>query len=119
MPVPRKTTTAATTIQASIRGFFARRDYKIIPKSYSNCTNYSLFVKGNDPKISNLPTHLPNDKIMLVGTSGLRTLEIACKLGGDCPKILLIDNSKDVITFWRNLQLLVKDAVSEKGIMIS
>lgn len=108
---------AATIIQASIRGFFARRDYSIKHTTIKHCTNYPLFVIGNDPYIGHLPTHLPNDKILLVGTSGLRSLEIASRLGSDCPKLILIDNSLHVIKFWKNLQRLMTGAVRETGIM--
>ena len=66
---------------------------QIAAASADSCTDYRLRVRGNDPEISNLPNHSSNDKIMLVGTSGLRTLNVACQLGSSNPKIFLIDNS--------------------------
>jgi hypothetical protein len=110
-------TDAAIKVQASIRGFFAKRKYKLTHKAIDSCTNYNLFVRGNDPEIHCLPRHSSSDKVLLIGTSGLRTLEIACQLGSAHLKILLLDNSRHVIQFWRGLQRLMKDATSEIGIL--
>ncbi len=43
-----------------------------------------------------------NDKIALIATSGFRAISLACQLGNtrNTPKIILIDNSKNVYKFW-------------------
>ncbi len=86
-------------------------------KPLSNCTEYELKVAGNDPDMTDLPTHMAQDKIMLVGTSGLRMIGIACALGAECPKLFLIDNSRRVIQFWNNLKREIENASSHHGIM--
>lgn len=107
--------TAAIKIQASTRGFFARRRYRM--PSAGTCTDYLLRIQGNDPVINMPISSLPGDRVVLIGTSGLRTLEIACKLGSDCPKIFLIDNSQHVIQFWKDLQVVIQTATSVCGVM--
>lgn len=104
---------AAIKIQSFSRHFFARKKYHFVKKPLDECQNYPLRVIGNDPVIKALPQHLSHDNILLVGTSGLRTLENACILGGRLPKILLIDDSKQVIQFWLNLKKMVASASNQ------
>ncbi|MDF1646476.1 MAG: hypothetical protein P1U61_05820 [Legionellaceae bacterium] len=108
---------SAKKIQASMRRFFAKRDYQLPYQPITSCTDYLLRIQGNDPKINLKRRHLSTDRVALIGTSGLRTLEIACQLGSDCPKIFLIDNSQHVILFWRRLQAVMEKSSSAKGIM--
>jgi hypothetical protein len=110
-------TKAATKIQSTARGFFAKKTYKIHHRPISLCTSYPVNISGNDPEITFLPTHQPTDRIALIGTSGLRTLKIACQLGSVYPKIFLIDNSQDVVHFWKALQQKIKIASSADGIL--
>ncbi|MDF1677113.1 MAG: hypothetical protein P1U32_00250 [Legionellaceae bacterium] len=120
VPVDATATTASTAavkIQASVRGFFSRRNFKLYPLSTSTCTEYELKVAGNDPDMAGLPMHMAQDKIMVVGTSGLRVIGIACALGAECPKLFLIDNSRPVIQFWQNLKREIATASSPAGLM--
>lgn len=95
---------AATKIQALTRGFFSRNEFKLssIPSTHRLLS--PLFIKGNDPEINKLPRYLSDKKIIIIGTSGLRIVELACKLGGKLPKIVLVDNSRNVIEFWHALK---------------
>lgn len=72
-------------------------------------SDFPLNITGNDPDIHSLSTYPEDNKIVLIGTSGLRSLEIACKLGGDCT-IFIIDNSRNVIDFWKKLKNLSSKA---------
>lgn len=106
---------AATTIQKNVRGFLARRKYGIKHLSKDQQDSYPAFVVGNDPV---MPASLdkynePTKKIALIGTSGMRVVSIACKLGNpkNIPKIILIDNSKEVYEFWYAMREFVKDDI--------
>ncbi len=110
-----KSEKAAVVIQKNIRGFFARKKYRINHLARNQQTNYLTFVVGNDPF---MPEELgrynePDKKIALIATSGLRAVSLACKLGNknNTPKIILIDNSAEVYEFWYKIREFVKKPV--------
>ena len=101
------------TIQSIMRSIHIQNKYKINQLTAENSTDYSTFVIGNDPK---MPAELNNyhefsDKIALVATSGMRAVSLACKLGNSVqtPKIILVDNSLQVIAFWKAMQIFMQD----------
>ena len=100
------------TLQKYVRGFLARKQFgvKQLPKSQQE--NYEAFAVGNDPIISGLSTYqVKSGKTALIATSGLRAVELACELGNekDTPKIIIVDNSKEVCEFWRRVRTLAKE----------
>jgi hypothetical protein len=103
---------AVTKIQAATRGFFSR--YRFPHLALTDYTDFSVNVVGNDPLSSFSRQHASHERIALIGTSGLRTLELACQLGAHAVKIFLIDNSSNVIYFWRCLQHMMRDASDQR-----
>lgn len=103
---------AAITIQSYVRGFLARKLYKLVPLPPAQLNYYPVMVRGNDPEINNLPRNYNNERIAIVGTSGMRSVEIACKLGSTRCKIIIIDNSHQVIKYWRDMQKLLHIATN-------
>lgn len=98
----------AIKIQSAARGFLARKKYRVKHLKSHQLDSYKTFVVGNDPF---MPKELdnfnePNDKIAVVGTSGMRVVSLACKLGNrnQTPKIFLVDNSREVQAFWKAMQ---------------
>lgn len=95
-------------IQARIRSTLAKQRYQINHLSKNELKDYLTFVIGNDPKMpAELKKfHEPNEKIALIGASGLRVISLACKLGNskNLPKIFLIDNSNQVQKFWQAMR---------------
>ncbi|WP_131793600.1 hypothetical protein [Legionella brunensis] len=74
-------------------------------------TEYKTFLVGNDPKIHLSEEHKTKEgKITLIGTSGLRSIDLIAELGNkeNTPKLIIIDNSDNVIKFWRKLRALVE-----------
>lgn len=98
-----KENNAATKIQKIFRGYAVRKKFHINPLRQSQLTSCSTFVIGNDPIMPSLDRyHCDNDRIALIGNSGLRSVEIAAKLGNkeNTPKVIIVDNSKVVHAFW-------------------
>lgn len=95
---------AVIKIQARVRGFFARKKYAYQPLPIEQQSDYNVIVPGNDPNITTLPHHAPTEQIALVATSGVRAVHMACELGGQLPKIFLVDNSRHVINYWHYIQ---------------
>lgn len=105
---------SATKIQSLFKGYITRKTYKIKHLDKKDQTNYNVLIKGNDPiNIIGLPTHKKEEKIALIGTSGMRSIEIACQLSQGTPKIIILDNSFYVTDFWRNARDIVKKAQSK------
>lgn len=92
---------SATKIQSVFKGFLTRKAYQIehIPKS--NLYHYNVLIEGNDPEIKGLPQHNANERIALIGTSGMRSIELACQLSEGVAKVIILDNSLQVTNFWR------------------
>lgn len=110
---------AATTIQATARGFLARRRYCIREIEMFELEKYPAFVVGNDPCMpATLSNHAePHEKIALVGTSCIRNISIACELGQSLqhtPKIFIVDNSFEVHQFWRQFRAFMQDDALSK-----
>lgn len=100
-------------IQSVIRGSQTRDKYQMNELPRAALENYPTFVVGNDPQ---MPPELnnyiqPDDKIALVATSGMRAVSLACKLGNSkqLPKIILVDNSSQVVEFWKAMRSFVQD----------
>jgi hypothetical protein len=91
---------AATKIQAAFRGFISRKKFALNQLPTQDLEDYRVLIQGNDPKIKGIPNHPVRGPIALIGTSGMRAVEIACQLS-DQPKLIIVDNSKQVVEFWR------------------
>lgn len=101
---------ASVVIQSFWRGTQVRKRLALTHAKADQMTQHITFLIGNDPKIKNLDYYATKvGKIALVGTSGLRSLELICELGnkGHVPKLIIIDNSVKVIAFWRRLRAWV------------
>jgi|GEM_PF-4845884 hypothetical protein len=99
--------------QKYIRGYLARKHFAINHLSKTEMVSYSTFIVGNDPV---MPKELDsfnvqNEKIAIVGTSGMRVVSLACKLGNvqHTPKIFLVDNSREVHEFWQAMRNFMQD----------
>lgn len=104
---------AAIKIQSFFRGTQTRKKFGIQHLQANEQKYYPAFVVGNDPL---MPAKLdsykqPKDKIALIGTSGLRSVLLACKLGNEknIPKIIIIDNSREVYKFWFAMREFMSD----------
>ena len=100
-------------IQSAIRGFLIRRQYQLNHLADYQLESYKTFVVGNDPKMPAAldQFHEPRDKIAFIGTSGMRSVSLACKLGNatNIPKIIIIDNSYEVQAFWHAMRDFASD----------
>lgn len=100
------------TAQKHIQGFLAKRNYSIRQLTKQEQSSYKTLAVGNDPVIT-IPDKYkePKEKIVVIATSGLRCLSIACQIShsDSIPKIILIDNSKEVIQFWVKIRSLAGD----------
>jgi hypothetical protein len=105
---------AATKIQTFFRAHASRKKYAFKQLHEQKLEDYSVCIKGNDPVIKGLPQHPAQDKIALVGTSGFRSVELACQLSRGTPKLIIIDNSKQVIQFWRQARQLANHSSSKQ-----
>src|SRR5437868_1656342 len=101
------------TIQSLIRGKQARKLYKTPSLPVDRWDFDPAFVAGNDPY---MPPELhayceADEKIALVATSGMRAVSLACTLGNQqqMPKIILIDYSYRVISFWKKMRDFMAD----------
>lgn len=96
---------------AFIRRYLTQRKFKIKPLPDKMLTDHKTSVIGNDPEIKHLDKYESKDsnKPIIIGTSGMRSILIACKIGNKknkkiIPQIILVDNSLNVITFWKELK---------------
>lgn len=110
---------AASKIQSAVRGFLARKNYRISQLPEKDKVSYKVLITGNDPVIEGLPQHAKEEQIALIGTSGMRSLEIACQLSSGTPKLIIIDNSKQVTEFWRKARELICKADSKESYLSS
>lgn len=80
---------------------------------YPMLQDIKALVVGSDPRAPDTldQYHEPNDKIALIGTSALRSVSFACKLGNKniIPKIIIVDFSKNVYKFWDHIRDFVTD----------
>src|SRR3990167_7297769 len=113
-------TSQAITIQKHIRGFLARKKYALHPLQEAQKKDYPVFVVGNDPV---MPDELaqyqePHNQIALIATSGMRVVSIACQLSNarQAPKIILVDNSKQVCEFLRKIRYFITMEASTESL---
>ena len=106
---------AALLAQKIWRGRQIRKRFEFRQAPVKNLTNYEIFIVGNDPIINR--TELKKfatlqEKVALVGISGLRSLSLICDLGNktNIPKLIIVDNSSKVIRFWRKLRTMVTES---------
>ena len=71
--------------------------------------DYTPFLIGNDLPLTrqDLADYVIDRNFLLVGTSVFRSVDLGCKLAKSetvFPKIIIIDNSKDVLFAWENLK---------------
>ncbi|KTD55378.1 IQ calmodulin-binding motif-containing protein [Legionella quateirensis] len=105
---------AAVKIQTAYRGFFSRKSYAITQIASQYLKPFNVLIKGNDPEITDLPHHTSKEQIALVAISGMRSVEIACQLSSGFPKLIIIDNSKYVVDFWRKARDLMNHSECEE-----
>lgn len=106
---------AAIIIQKHWRASRVRNRFGFSQLSPSKQEDYAMFLVGNDPKIEGLGKYKTTDsKAALIGTSGLRSLALICELGSSdiIPKLIIVDNSRHVVSFWR---ALIELAASEES----
>ncbi|MBL7480898.1 IQ calmodulin-binding motif-containing protein [Legionella bononiensis] len=108
---------AAVKIQTAYRGFFSRKSYAITQMPSQYMKPFKVMIKGNDPEITGLPHHTSEEHIALVAISGMRSVEIACQLSSGCPKLIIIDNSKYVVDFWRKARYLINHSDCEESFL--
>ncbi|MGQ3889023.1 IQ calmodulin-binding motif-containing protein [Legionella sp. CNM-1927-20] len=109
----KKEIQAANKIQAFFRGFLARKAYHIKQIPAQDLENYTVMIKGNDPAIDNLPQHEANEGVALIVVSGMRSIEIACQLSKGSPKLIIIDNSQQVVEFWRKAREVMQESLNQ------
>jgi hypothetical protein len=89
---------AATVIQKTWRCY----QFKITQLPKDQQQDCSVMISGNAPKIIGLPhPHRKDEKVALISMSGFRSVELACQLSEGYVKLIIIDNSKKVVDFWR------------------
>lgn len=105
---------AANDIKRMFKGYKTRQKYVPVPLLKEQLTDYKIFVESNEPDLDKdkIPQLKSNDKVLIVGTSGLNSVEIACMTNTKHPKILLIDNSQYVVQYWKDLQKIIGAANS-------
>ncbi|WP_131781860.1 hypothetical protein [Legionella gresilensis] len=117
-----KPVNSITKAQALTRGFLARKNYGIQQLAKEELQLYPILIKGNDPELSKeqekgLPRHRKEEKIALIGTSGMRSVELACQLSEGVPKLIILDNSIQVTLFWRKAKDIILHANDENDFL--
>ncbi len=88
------------------------RDHMLEDK---DLTDYQLNIVRNNLGESDLSKYKAKDdeQVALIGTSSIRSLLYACKLGTSnkeiIPVVIIIDNSKNVYEFWKGLREYVNE----------
>ena len=100
--------TAALKLQSIFRGYSARKKFRLKHISEEKRDCYEAFFIGNDPVIKGLHLHTPKNTskpIAVIGTSVIRSVEIALQVRNPhVPKVIIVDNSRQVIQLWSNLR---------------
>lgn len=109
---------SAKKIQTNTRRFFAQKKYGIKQISVANREDYKVFIRGNDPQITLQPHSQPDEHIALVATSGMRSIELACQLDTNRIKLIILDNSKQVIAFWQKAKEILSFADTKEIFLI-
>jgi hypothetical protein len=106
--------------QAVLLGALVRKKYRFNQLAPKHLESSEIFALGNDPTITGLESYTAstNGKPLLIATSGLRSLLLACQLGNPLqnkmiPQLILIDESKHVIHFWRDFRKFVASEAGE------
>lgn len=95
-------------MQRYYRGHRARKQFQIQPLAPAKKEHYQALLLGNDPKIE-LKEQDNKGTVAIIGTSGVRSVLLACELGDKSnkkiiPKIILVDNSREVHALWTRLK---------------
>lgn len=93
------------------QGFRTRQQYAINPLPMTELFNYRAFMVGNMPKVDLSAHAIKDKKIALVGNSMLRSLQLILSLseGGPVPKLIIVENSYQVITLWRKIRTMTEN----------
>lgn len=90
-----------------------RNKYEVNSLSKEELKDYSALVVGNDPV---MPAELnnycePHERIGVVAAGGMRSVSLICKLGNreKLPKLIIVDNSLQVIYFWKAMRDFMQD----------
>ncbi len=108
---------AAILIQRFIRGYLSRRKFKLKDNQSLLQKDKKIFLTGNDPKFIGLEKFKLKDKrAFVVGTSCLRSLSVALRLGDSLkpPQLIIIDHSPMVVKFWRLLKAFTRTKDNER-----
>ena len=117
-------------IQSFFRGYRARKNYGVKQLQEEKRQKYKAFVVGNDPVFTGINKLVKEEKVLnpfaVIGTSVLRGVEIAMQIRRSkftydekisntmLPKLIIVDNSREVNVFWRNLRIFVSQYSDEK-----
>ncbi len=107
MPLKQQSISKLIKLQSLWKGRQVRQKYSFNHLDNDELANCRTFLIGNDPIIKGLEKHSQSiNKIALIGTSGFRALKLICELSNDgpIPKLIIVDNSFQVINFWRNFR---------------
>ena len=108
---------AAITLQRLYRGHRDRTHFQIKGLSSSEEVSYPAFPLGNDPEIK-LKKQDNKGAVAIIATSGVRSVLLACQLGDKhnkkiIPKIILVDNSREVHQFWNQIKTFAEENMTE------
>ncbi len=117
-------------IQSFFRGYRTRKNYGVKQLQEEEKQKYKAFVVGNDPVFTGINKLVKEEKVLnpfaVIGTSVLRGVEIAMQIRRSkftydekisnimLPKLIIVDNSREVNAFWRNLRIFVSQYSDEK-----
>lgn len=113
---------AATQIQTLFRGHKTRSLYALTQLVSNKQLDFRTLIVGNDPMINGLEKYKVIDApIALIGTSGLRSVLLACELGSKhhVPKLIIIDNSRQVHVFWNKIRKLFETCNNQESFLTS
>lgn len=110
----------STVTAKSMPDYFEKQSFEIVDLPDSVVTGFvwPTAIVGTDPVISTdeLKKYRSESEIVLLATSGMRAVSIACALSGPShiPKIILIDHSWKVCFFWRHMTaFMANDTLAE------
>lgn len=107
---------AALIIQKKYRCNRIKKKYGIEQLQRDEQAPYKAFAVGNDPLIVGLEKYKSEGPMALVALSGMRAIALACELGDPkyTPKVILIDNSRQVYHFWNEIREYTRKHASEE-----
>lgn len=110
---------AATLIQSFFKMTQIRRQFTTAHLEPRQLKSYALYALGNDPEFINIVDYQMSGKTALIGTSGLRTLKLACQLAPEDShtKIFLLDYAVQAFMFWQALKQVMEKYDTEQDFL--